>query len=310
MTAAGLRTTDRGEPRETLHERAAYHGYRTLARIAEGLPEAAGRGIFERIGLIAFRALPGLRATVLANQAQVLGRPVTDPLVRASARTAFRLYARYWFDTFRVVSWSDERILEAFEVGGFENMELAAAGGKGVVAVLPHMGNWDVAGRFMAAKGYPILSVAERLKPDRLFRLFLEHRRALRMDIVALGDAGLGGLLRAELGRGRVVALVADRDLTGQGIEVEMFGRMRRLPAGPAMLSIATGAPVMVTPIYHRRGGWHCEMYRPLEPPHTGDRRADVTSLTRSIAAALEQAISAAPADWHLFQPGWDPADP
>jgi phosphatidylinositol dimannoside acyltransferase len=296
------------DERESLRELLAFHTYRTVEWLAGSLPEERGRRLFQRAGGLAFDTLSGTRETVLRNQAQVLGRPVTDALVRASAREAFRLYARYWFDTFRIPSWSDERMLAEFHCAGFDNMQRAVAGGRGVVAVLPHLGNWDAAGRFMLLRGIPIVSVAERLRPERLFRLFLDHRRSLGMEIVEAGPAGsVGRQLRAELSRGRVVALVADRDLTGQGVEVEMFGKPRRLPAGPAMLSVASGAPVVVAPVYHREEGWHCQMYPPIVAEDSGDRRADARGLTREIGAAFERAISAAPADWHLFQPGWDP---
>jgi phosphatidylinositol dimannoside acyltransferase len=293
---------------ESLREFVAFHAYRTSARLATSLPEERGRRLFQRLGGLAFDTFSGTRATVLRNQAQVLGRPIDDALVRASSREAFRLYARYWFDTFRLQSWPDDRLLAEFRCDGFDNMEQAVAGGRGVVAVLPHMGNWDAAGRFMLLRGHPIVSVAERLRPERLFRLFLDHRRALGMEIVEAGPAGsVGRQLRTELSQGRIVALVADRDLSGQGVEVEMFGKRRRLPAGPAMLSVASGAPIVVSPVYHRQSGWHCQMYPPMVAEDTGDRRADARELTRRIGTAFERAISAAPADWHLFQPGWDP---
>jgi phosphatidylinositol dimannoside acyltransferase len=308
VTEVRNRDLPRADERESLREFLAFHAYRTSAWVAGSLPEERGLRLFERLGGLAFDTLSGTRTTVLRNQAQVLGRPLDDPLVRASAREAFRLYARYWFETFRIPSWSDERLLAEFHCDGFDNMERAVAGGRGVVAVLPHMGNWDAAGRFMLLRGHPVVSVAERLRPERLFRLFLDHRRSLGMEIVETGRAGsIGRQLRNHLSHGRVVALVADRDLTGQGVEVEMFGKPRRLPAGPAMLSVASGAPVVVAPVYHRPVGWHCQMYPPIVAEDSGDRRADARRLTHEIGAAFERAISAAPADWHLFQPGWDP---
>jgi KDO2-lipid IV(A) lauroyltransferase len=88
-------------------------------------------------------------------------------------------------------------------------------------------------------------------------------------------------------------------------VEVEMFGRIRRIPAGPALLSLSTGAPVMVTPVYTTPQGWRIVFGAPLAFDTTGDRRRDVTALSRLIAAAFERAIAAAPQDWHMFQPGW-----
>jgi KDO2-lipid IV(A) lauroyltransferase len=284
---------------------AAYYAYRAAGWLGQVLPEGLGRSLYRRAGLIAHDVVPGVRRVVAANQAQILGRPVTDPAVRASTREAFASYARYWFDTFHVVRDSDETVRDRFVAVDVENLWGALELGRGVICALPHMGNWDVAGRWLAAVGHPCVSVAEQLEPEPLFDLFLDHRRALGMDIIGLADAKVGQQLAQRLGENRIVALVADRDLTGRGVEVTMFGKPRRLPAGPALLSITSGAPLLVTPVYQTRRGWRCVFGRPLEVEVTGSRRTDVVSLTKAMGRAFEQAISLAPSDWHVFQPGW-----
>jgi KDO2-lipid IV(A) lauroyltransferase len=222
-------------------------------------------------------------------------------------REAFRRYARYWYDAFAVVTWSDEQILEAFVWDGAEHLLEPTQRGKGVIAVLPHMGNWDAAGRAMQERGARVVSVAERLRPERLFRLFLEHREALGLEIHGLsGEGKVGRALSRALSDGKVVALVADRDLTGRGVEVEMFGGTRKLPAGPALLALSSGAPVITCALYQTPTGWSTTFRAPFFVGSTGDRRADVVAGTRRIAAAFEEAISASPSDWHLFQPGWE----
>jgi lauroyl/myristoyl acyltransferase len=125
------------------------------------------------------------------------------------------------------------------------------------------------------------------------------------MDVVGLSDPEVGRKLVAALGEGRIIALVADRDFTGRGVSVEMFGRTRTIPAGPALLSISTGAPLMVTPTYTTPRGWRIQVGEPLSIEPAGDRRADVRALTTLMARSFEEAIAAAPSDWHLFQPGW-----
>ena len=102
------------------------------------------------------------------------------------------------------------------------------------------------------------------------------------------------------------MALVADRDLSGGGVEVEMFGRTRRMPAGPALLALSSGAPLLSGPTYTTREGW-VEVLTPVTIESTGKRKDDIIALTRALAAAFERAIAAAPPDWHLFQPGWEP---
>jgi KDO2-lipid IV(A) lauroyltransferase len=215
------------------------------------------------------------------------------------------LYARYWFYTFDAIDWSDDRMNQAFRWENIELFRTALEAGTGAIAVLPHFGNWDVAGRAMAAQSMPVLSVAERLKPERLFELFLEHRRALRMDIVALDDKRVGRALADAIAGNRIVALVCDRDLTGRGIPVEMFGATRMMPLGPAMLALSTGAPLVAAAVHTTDEGWTCVL-SPVDAPRTGERRTDAAALTAAIAAEFERIISTEPADWHLFQPGWE----
>jgi len=289
-----------------LREQVAYRIFAVVAWLGTTLPTRTGRMLFRWAGVAAYHLAPAARATVTANQARVLGREPGDPLVVASTKEAFRRYARYWFDAFDVVDWSDAEIERAFSWTGIEHLADPVASGTGVIAVLPHMGNWDAAGRAMLQQGLPVVSVAERLRPDALFRLFLEHRQALGMTIIGLDQNGrVGRELSKAIAESRVVALVADRDLTGRGVEVEMFGGRRKLPAGPALLALSTGAPIVIAAIYETPDGWRCVLHPLGDVARTGRRREDATALTLEIARAFERAISASPPDWHLFQPGW-----
>jgi phosphatidylinositol dimannoside acyltransferase len=287
-------------------ENATYLLYRFMSWLGPILPTRSGRSAYESAGRLFYGLASGARATVAANQAQVLGRPVEDLLVQASTREAFALYGRYWFDTFHVLGWSDERVVDSFRFEGIEHVEKGLADGKGVVIALPHTGNWDVGGRAMGLRIGPVVSVAEHLKPERLFELFLEHRRQLGMEIIDLASDHVGRQLTQRLEQNRIVALVADRDLSGGGVEVEMFGRTRRMPAGPALLALSAGAPLLSGPTYTTKDGW-VEVLTPVSIEPTGKRKDDIIALTRGLAAAFERAIAAAPPDWHLFQPGWEP---
>lgn len=301
---------EREEPRaigDAWRQTVAFEAYRFVAWLGRTLPEDRGRRVFTWAGRIAHRCLPSVRTTVARNQAAVLGRDQGDPLVASATREAFARYARFWFDAFHAARLSDEEICRRFRVQGLEHLDEALEAGRGVVIAMPHMGNWDVAGRWVAARGQRLISVAERLEPERLFDLFLRHRRGLGMDIVGLDSHDVGQQLRVALKANRMVCLVADRDLTGRGVEVEMFGAGRRVPAGPALLAISAGAPLIVVGIYEDAGDWRCVFSAPLAVEPTGDRRADVRTLARAMAAAFEQMIAASPTDWHLFQPGWEP---
>jgi phosphatidylinositol dimannoside acyltransferase len=303
VTSTIVEPTD--EERETLRDHAFVLAYRTFECIAKPMPEKTGRAIASRVGRLAYRLSPNVRAVVAANQSQVLGRPVDDPLVIASTREAFELYARYFVDSFHQPALSNEEILSRVQCDTAHRLREGLAGGKGLVCALPHLGNWDAAGRWMRALEIPVLAVAEELEPRRLFELFAAHRLAIGMDTISLSANNLGSQLAAALRQNRLIALVADRDFSGKGVEVEMFGRTRRLPAGPALLSLSTGAPLIVTPTYTTPDGWRIHIGEPLSIEPTGDRRRDVRALTTLLARTFEEAIAQAPSDWHLFQPGW-----
>jgi phosphatidylinositol dimannoside acyltransferase len=291
---------------ESLSERLAFGGYRAAERLAMALPEFAGRRLFDLGALAAFHLLPGTRRVVADNLSRVLGREWGNPTVRAAVRESFRSYARYWYDTFRIRVMPPEEIRRRFHLAGEENLARAFEKGRGAVVALPHLGNWDVGGYGVNEMGYPVTAVAEVLRPERLFRLFLDHRMALGMGIVPLYDdrKAADELVRV-LGENKVIALVADRDLKGNGVEVEMFGEPLRIPAGPALLSLFTGSPLLPAACYDLEDGWIVYMDEPLEVERTGVMRDDVAALTRLLAKRFERSIAAAPTQWHMFQPAW-----
>jgi lauroyl/myristoyl acyltransferase len=291
---------------ETISERLSYAGFAAAERAAMALPEFVGRRVFDAIALAAFHLAPGARGVVAGNLATVLGRKASSPIVQAATKEAFRSYARYWYDTFHIRAMPRDEFHRRCRLEGRQNLERALEGGRGAVLALPHLGNWDVAGAHVAGSGMPVTAVAELLRPERVFRLFLEHRRQLGMRIVPLyDDRKVGEELVRLIGENVLIALVADRDLKGRGVLVEMFGRQRRIPAGPALLSLYTGSPLMPASCYDVEDGWVIRIAEPLEIERTGSMRDDVTTLTRLLAAHFERSISAAPTQWHMFQPAW-----
>lgn len=299
-SATGDARSDRETPGETL----AYWTYRAAQWAAIGLPEPVGRWLFDAAAHAAFGSSERLRTNVVANQARVLGRDPSDRLVRDSAEEAFELYARYWYETFRIPLLGDAELDSRTEATGVEHLDAALAAGKGCVVALGHTGNWDAAGAWVVRHGYRVASVNEELRPPRLFDLFRRHREAFGVRILGLNAPHVGTQLAGLLAENFVVALLADRDLGGRGVEVTMFGAKRRLPSGPAYLSITTGAPLIHCAVSTTDRGWRVRM-APVPFERTGDVKADTRALTERLAAAFERQIAERPADWHLFQPGW-----
>jgi KDO2-lipid IV(A) lauroyltransferase len=229
-----------------------------------------------------------------------VGRP-------GAAREVFRSYARYWLESFRLPDISADELAAGLVADGIEHLDAAVAAGTGVIMALPHLGGWDFGGAWFAAQGYKATVVVEPLEPPELFEWFARFRSQLGVDVVPLGPAAGGALLRV-LREGGIVGLVCDRDIGGTGVEVEFFGERTTLPSGPATLALRTGAAVLPTAVYFE-GGRHRGVIRPpLDTARTGSFREDVARVTQALAHELEAFIRRAPEQWHLLQPNW-PSD-
>jgi lauroyl/myristoyl acyltransferase len=295
------------ETPETLQERLAYAAYATAERLAMALPESIGRPLFEGLGSGAFHVASKARRVVAGNLSRVLGRDPGTPLVQAATKEAFRSYGRYWYDTFHARVMPAEEMVKRQIFVGREHLERAFEKGAGLVLALPHLGNWDTAGAWVPLQGWRITAVAELLRPERLYQLFLNHRRGLGMGVLGLADdRKVAEECIRLLSENELIALVADRDLKGNGVVVKMFGEERRMPAGPALLSLATGCPLMSAACYDTPDGWVTYISPPIEIERTESLRDDVTTVTRILALHFERAIAAAPTQWHMFQPAWE----
>lgn len=289
--------------------RLVFHTYRTLGRALAALPEPAALGAAALVGDVLFRVRPDHRDMVSRNLRRVLGPDATVEELDRRARWAFRAYARYWVEGARLGTTPPAEIVRRMTVErGFEHLEAGMEAGKGVVLALPHVGSWEHGGAYLAIKGYPMTAVAERIEPPELFDYFVAQRAAMGLTVVPLGAESGGTVLRT-LRQGGLVGLVCDRDLVGNGIEVELFGERTTMPAGPATLALRTGATLLTAVVYSGPGRDHRGVvHPPIDTTRTGSLRTDVQRITQQIATRFEEAIRRAPEQWHVFQPVW-PSD-
>lgn len=232
-------------------------------------------------------------------------RPDADEReLRQLSRAGMRSYLRYWSEVFRLPDWSPERIRTAFVLVHEERMWEHLRAGNGLVVALPHMANWDLAGAWAATVGAPVSTVAERLKPEELYDRFLSYRTALGMEIFPL--TGGGDVLRDLVDRvraGRMVPLLADRDIRASGVEVRFFGETITMPPGPALLALQTGAPLVPVTQWYDGDRSVLEFGLPVTVPDSGTTRAKVAVMLQQVADVFEAGIRAHPEDWHMLQP-------
>jgi KDO2-lipid IV(A) lauroyltransferase len=220
---------------------------------------------------------------------------------------AMRSYMRYWCDTFRFPDWSTQRVRETVTVKNEHLLLDAIAAKTGVIVCLPHAGNWDHAGAYFCAKGIHLVTVAEHLKPEKLFLKFLSYRQAMGMEVLPL-DGRVLGTLAQRLRQGALVALVADRDLSRSGIDVTFFGGPARMPAGPALLAMKTSAPLITAFVSYTDSGIHID-FNEVAIPNSGSDEDRVLEVVQIMAKQFEDGISEHPQDWHMLQRIWTDGD-
>ncbi|OEY23884.1 phosphatidylinositol mannoside acyltransferase [Corynebacterium sp. BCW_4722] len=241
------------------------------------------------------------------NLTRVVGAEnVTRKLVRDSMRS----YARYWREAFQLPRLAgDPELMRRLDpaVKGLEHLDAGLAKGKGVVLVLPHSGNWDMAGMWLVQRYGQFTTVAERLKPEALFDAFVDFRQSLGFEVLALTGEKTPpyARLRETLEAGGIVCLLGERDFSGRGVPVTFFDEGTTFPAGPAKLAVETGSELLVVHSWFTGDaagpGWGLQVSPPLEV-------TTVAETTQRIADGFEANIAAHPEDWHMLQPLW-PAD-
>jgi KDO2-lipid IV(A) lauroyltransferase len=283
-------------------------GYRAAFSTLKVLPRGVAWPLFAAGADLAARR-QGRGVTRLAgNLRRVVGHELPDAEFAALLRRALRSYARYYLDAFQLPARSKQQILDGFQLDNRHYLADAVASGTGAVVALPHSGNWDVAGAYVAASGWPITTVAERLKPESVYEQFLAFRRSLGMEIIPLTGGARAPLdvLAERVSAGAIVPLLADRDLTSHGVEVEFFGGRAKMPAGPALLAIRTGAPLFTAiSWYENPRQTHCVIEDPLVLPTEGALDVRVRRTTQLIADRFAQSIARHPQDWHMLQRLW-----
>jgi lauroyl/myristoyl acyltransferase len=289
--------------------RIVYWTYRALAAALQRLPEPVADGAARGVGLTLMGFRSEHRDMYARHLRRVLGRAIPRDELRRRTADAFVAYARYWVEAARLASVPPE-VIEARMIveSGYEHLVEAMAEGRGVVVALAHVGSWEWGGAWLALQGYPMTTVAERLEPPELYDWFVAERAAMGLTVLPLADETRSALLKC-LRHGGLVGLICDRDLAGNGIEVDFFGEATTLPAGPATLALRTGATLLTAAVYSGPGRAHTGVVNPpISLQRSGSLRQDISRVTQTVADELAALIARAPDQWHLFQPNW-PAD-
>lgn len=286
-----------------LTQRASELGYAAGWQLVRRLPPAlTGAAFALGADFAARRDGPGVRQ-LRKNLARVV--PQAGPAeLDELTRRALRSYARYWQELFRLPAMDHDQIRYKVDeaITGVENIDAALAEGNGAVIVLPHSGNWDAAGLWMVGYAGSFTTVVERLRPDSVYRRFVQFRESLGFEILpASGGTGSFRLLLQRLRENKVICLVGDRDLTGSGVPVEFFGERTRMPAGAARLALSTGAALLPVGMWFTDDGWGVRVH----PRIRVTARAEIPAAVQAMADIFAGDIAVHPTDWHMMQKLW-----
>ncbi len=284
-----------------------YYAYFAAWKILGWLPERQAYNLMRWIADQITKRNPSGVQRLRSNYLRV--QPgLTETRLQLAVKEGMRSYLRYWCDTFRLPQWSSSDIINRTMVINDHYLRDALAAGHGAIVSLPHAGNWDQAGAYYCETGAPVVTVAEHLEPERLFIKFLEYRQSLGMEVLDAGARSLGTLSQ-RLRQGRLIALVADRDLSKNGIPVNFFDHPARMPAGPALLSIQTGAPLLTAFVRYIESGIEITFEPTIEVPNQGSNSEKAALMIQESADRLARHLREHLTDWHMLQRIWIDGD-
>ena len=283
-------------------EHISYLAYLAGWKIVGVLPEKIAYRLFQRLAVAMYRR-NGKSVQRLRTNLAIVKPDLSHLDLELLVLSGLQSYLRYWCDTFRIHHWSPERIEATASLSNDHLLREPMAQGKGVVIALPHSGNWDHAGAYFCQQGIPLVTVAEILKPEKLFKKFLVYREEMGFEVLGLDSRAFVTLIRRAREK-RLIALVADRDLSDSGIPVNFFGHTAKMPAGPAVLAIKEGLPLVAAHVSYSDTGIHID-FTQIEIASADSEEEAVALTVQRIADAFARGIAQSPEDWHMLQRIW-----
>ena len=300
------RPTYRGSKLNVGRIHIAVVAYRFGSFLLRRIPYSLLKPIQRFSASIAAKSSKERRLLVGRHLSRVYGEIIPPKELDKKIHQTFETYARYWVDSARIPRLSDFEIDSGFTVEGFEHIENAMATGIGPILALPHLGGWEWAGRWLiCCPKYQVSVVVEEQNPPELFQFLMKYRQDFGMNVIPLGPNAGKQVIKA-LKANHVVCLLCDRDIEGNGIEVNFFGEKTTVPAGPATLALRTGAHIVPVAVYQQERSHHAVVCPPITAQRSGRLRDNISEITQELVHVFEDLIRAAPEQWHLMQPNWE----
>jgi len=282
-----------------------YRFYRFSEWLASWLPRRVAYAIARVTGVAMFIFYRRLRRTLIMNQRRLMPGAARKQVAHSARRVAIAV-AKNYYDLFRLPSMSKDQLLAYFDARGVDNLAEAYARGKGVIIVAPHLGSYNLVPSYVSTLGFPTVAVVEHIRDPRLHDYFFRLRANQGVQLLTTGPEDVRNILRA-LRVGKVVLMLADRNVGTSSDAVNFFGELTMLPAGPALIARRTGAALL--PAYSYRVGNTRSVAVGLPaiqlPEIVGTAEQRRVADTQAVAHLLEKIIRVAPDQWAILQPVW-----
>jgi KDO2-lipid IV(A) lauroyltransferase len=241
------------------------------------------------------------RVAVIDNLRHALGESLTEKELRAVAKRTFRNFARFIVDFFRFPKVSARSIASAVDLERLRIVDEEFRKGRGVIFLAAHLGNWELGGAILSLSGFPLSVVAMPHENRRIDRFFARRRAAKGIAAVSVEHA-TSELLQS-LRRKECVAILADRNILGRGVETRFFGARAGMPYGHVILSLRTGAAIVPAFVIKEDDGHFKACVE--EPIRPGRGRGAFEELMRRCLEVMEDYVRRHPDQWFVFEPIW-----
>ena len=272
-------------------------------KLVAALPEVIAYRLANKVSDLIY-ARDGKGVSQLRSNYRRVKPELSDDELAKLSKEGMRSYLRYWFDTFRLSKWSKTRVIETTFVINENLLRDPIAAKQGCIIALPHAGNWDHAAAYFCSTGINLTAVVEKLKPEAIFNKFLDYRKSIGIEPISHKEKTIPILLE-RLAQGKLVALVADRDMSRNGIEINFLGGIAKMPAGPAILAIESGSPLITAYIKYLKSGIEIRFEETIKLPVSGSKEEQIRIITQSMADNFAKRIKESPVDWHMLQRVW-----
>lgn len=291
-------TRERKQP--SISHRFEYYALRAVVGILHAVPWSVAGKVGEQLGTLGYSPLK-IRKRVVERQIAAAFPELSNDEVRVLSRRAYKHLGRSSVETALLPSLERQKILDLVEsTSGFELIEDAVAAGKGVILITGHLGNWELAGAYVAARGVPLDAIV-RGQSNPLFEAYINQTRAaIGMNVVHDQDA-VRRTPRA-FREGRAVAFVADQGVRGLASTfVPFFGRPAKTPRGAAVFAMRYKIPTLFVAVIRQPSGRYHVGVEAIPIEDTGDRDRDVDTIVARYTAVLERWVRSAPDQyfWH-----------